>query len=1125
MSAPERRNGLQSASGENPQATTPSAPVAERVTGTRSPMPAHAREETASESPSSAEPIPSHADVLASDVEGRSSTPSDASNVSASVEGDNSSTSSEIATNRAPEGITPDNTTHSDEGITREQSAAPEGEVQTDGALEPDGKANTPEAADATEPPDATQPSDATDAPESADTSEPAEAETDAEEDASEDDSPDSGGARKAASKPAGGARATAKKPAPRKPAGPSRAVGLGAARGAAPAPTPAAARSAASAPVSASAPAPASSAAARELSGFTKATGQSPLTRDDAFTASLQPEARMVGASPKPLGRSTSSTSTAALRAAQQAALAEEPTPAPVLTEQTLERPIRTGLSGRDPGAGLRLPPRSGEPRPTGNTLTATASPERSRQNTLSGLSERSLSRSASGSAHHTPGPGLSLPPRGAEQANGTVTVTAAPPSSTAASASHTATSERGRPGSTTGPNARAIPRQLSELTPGTVLGRRFELLELRGTGTLGTVWKAHDQKNGRLVALKLHHLREEDKDDRVERFLNSARVTSSLRHQHIVRVLETNLKDGNLLYFAMEYLGGGNIRQAMMGGKLSRDRIITAVLEACEALIYAHKQGVIHKNIKPSNLLLRPDGAFVLTDFDLAWMDEKVASSSAGAANDALYLAPEVLDKRRTIDHVSDVYSLGMTAMFLLNGVDLVQGAPTGATEQRKLEAQKEVLAKAVDVERGNRYPTLKDFRDALRDADGSKKSDKDSTEDKQADASREKTTPEERTRPEKRSDKTTHAASGAEAPSERSLSKEAPGRSTGKGMAHGPIRLVFPQEQKGEVRSTAVRGASGADAASDGASSDASPEGGPAGFEADAAASAPTRRGAPTRSWLQRNLSKLLVGSALVVLHLWALWYFLLNSAAPSRPDLPWTRIEGGSFTMGSKEAEDEEAKFSIKLSPFYITRSEITVAQYQACINAGQCSVPSASANGCNYGLPGRDAHPINCITHGQAKDFAAYAGGRLPSEAEWEFAARSRGLVQTFPWGADKPTCARAQFKEKETAGCDLNTTAPVCSKEKGNTAQGLCDMAGNVWEWVADWYDDDYYLSSPRQDPQGPLIGLRKVLRGGSYQDDAWGLRAANRYYSGPLQALPIVGFRVVADRSPTVGP
>lgn len=1116
MSAPERRNGLQSASGENPQATPSSAPVAEQVTDTRARMPAQAHEETASESPSSVEPILSHIEILANDVDGSSSASSEESNRVSSAEGDNFSASSGAETALMSEGVPPDQTTQADEDIPLDPPAAPEGEVQAEGALELDTNADTPESSDSTESSEST---------ESSDVSESADAETDAEHDASEDDSSDRGGSGKAASKPAGGARATAKKPAPRKPAGPSRAVGLGAARGAAPTPAPAAARSAASAPASAPAASP-NSAAARDLSGFTKATVQSPLTRDDAFTASLQPGARLVGASPKPLGRSTSSTSTAALRAAQQAVLAEEPTPAPVTSEQPLERPPRTGVSGRDPAAGLSLPPRSGEPKPSGNTLTATAAPEHSRQNTLSGLSERSLSRSAerstSGSAHHTPGPGLSLPPRVGERATGS---TAASASSTAASASSTGTSERGRPGSTTGPNARTTPRQLSELTPGTVLGRRFELLELRGTGTLGAVWKAHDQKNGRLVALKLHNLREEDKDDRVERFLNSARVTSSLRHNHIVRVLETNLKDGNLLYFAMEYLGGGNIRQAMMSGKVSRDRIIAAVLEACEALIYAHKQGVIHKNIKPSNLLLRPDGAFVLTDFDLAWMDEKVASSSAGAANDALYLAPEVLDKRRTIDQVSDVYSLGMTAMFLLNGVDLVQGAPTGTTEQRKLDAQKEVLAKAVDVERGNRYPTLKDFRDALRDADGSKKSENDSAEEKHAETTREKTTPAEPARSEKRSEKTAAKNTSAEAPSERSLSNEAPGRATGKGMAHGPIRLVFPQEQKGEVRSTATRGGSAAEAASDGGSGEATPEGGPAGFEGDAAASSPARRGVPSRSWLQRNLSKVLVGSTLVILHLWALWYFLLNSAAPSRPDLPWTRIEGGSFTLGSKEAEDEEAKFSIKLSPFYITRSEITVAQYQACINAGQCSVPSASANGCNYGLPGRDAHPINCVTHGQAKDFANYAGGRLPTEAEWEFAARSRGLVQTFPWGTDKPTCARAQFKEKETAGCDLNTTAPVCSKEKGNTAQGLCDMAGNVWEWVADWYDDDYYLSSPRQDPQGPLLGLRKVLRGGSYQDDGWGLRAANRYYSGPLQALPIVGFRVVADRSPTVGP
>lgn len=697
--------------------------------------------------------------------------------------------------------------------------------------------------------------------------------------------------------------------------------------------------------------------------------------------------------------------------------------------------------------------------------------------------------------------------------------------------------------------PHAHKTARRIDQLKPGVVLSKRFELLENRGSGSLGAVWKAVDQKSSRMVALKLLDIQHVEHPDRIERFLQSAKVTAGLRHPNIVKVLETSLKDGDLLFYAMEYLGGGNVRNAMMGGRLTREQLIHAVLEVAEGLIYAHKSGIIHKDIKPSNVLMRADGTFAITDFDLAWIDDPLGGPGDGGDGGMLYLAPEVTERRRTIDQASDVYSLGMTALFLLNGVDLVQSAPTDEASIKKLEAQKEVLAKAVEVERAKRFPTMKEFRDALRDADG-KSSDKDKEKESGPDAKAEKGSTAEgkagaTARDKKERPATPKRGTGGDddraesvmtqntsstgvpvsqlkgvTPREKSPKESRPEAAPHQSGPHAPVKLVFPQGEKGEAVAPPLRNGNSPDSP-DTSENTAQNKG--KGTE-KASAKPSKKKGSLLPSWAGQTLKRAVVITGVVALHAWAIWYLLLQTAETVRPDLPWVRIDGGSFTMGSREAEDEDARYPIRVSSFYILPTEVTVSQYQTCVNTGACSAPDASQSGCNWGKPGRDQHPVNCVTHSQARAYASWAGGRLPTEAEWEYAARGRGQPQKFPWGNDEPACTRAQFKN-QTAGCGTGATAPVCSKAGGMTAQGLCDMAGNVWEWVSDYYSDDYYQSSPKENPTGPLIGLRKALRGGSYQDDGWGIRAANRFFSSPLQAQPTVGFRIVTAQPPTVGP
>jgi formylglycine-generating enzyme required for sulfatase activity len=238
---------------------------------------------------------------------------------------------------------------------------------------------------------------------------------------------------------------------------------------------------------------------------------------------------------------------------------------------------------------------------------------------------------------------------------------------------------------------------------------------------------------------------------------------------------------------------------------------------------------------------------------------------------------------------------------------------------------------------------------------------------------------------------------------------------------------------------------------------------------------------------------------------------------GQAAATRGDQ--VDVPAGPFTMGSDKGQpganpDESPAHRPMIRPFRIDRHEVTNQRYRRCVEAGACTAPISTASktrrryfdGARY-----DEFPVVNVTWYQAQAFCRWDGGRLPTEAEWEKAARGVRDRRVYPWGDRRPDCSLANFGGPDGCGGD---TAEVGARPAGRSPYGAHDMAGNVWEWVSDWYDSAFYRRSPSRDPRGPRWGSFKVMRGGCFDTAPDGLRVSCRNHDLPTSAQPNVGFR-----------
>jgi len=210
-------------------------------------------------------------------------------------------------------------------------------------------------------------------------------------------------------------------------------------------------------------------------------------------------------------------------------------------------------------------------------------------------------------------------------------------------------------------------------------------------------------------------------------------------------------------------------------------------------------------------------------------------------------------------------------------------------------------------------------------------------------------------------------------------------------------------------------------------------------------------------------------------------------------------PMELVPAGEFTMGSDEgAGHETPSHKVYLDAYFIDRYEVTVEQYAIFLTSTGMNPPPMWTT---MDKPNHLKRPVVNVDWTDANRYCEWAGKRLPTEAEWEKAARGTD-GRIYPWGNEPPDPLKANYGKDKWD--NHNALMPVGTLKDGKSPYGIYDLSGNVWEWVSDWYDPDYYVTSPSQNPQGPESGKYKVLRGGSWDFPFENLRSSRRDLNMP---------------------
>lgn len=608
--------------------------------------------------------------------------------------------------------------------------------------------------------------------------------------------------------------------------------------------------------------------------------------------------------------------------------------------------------------------------------------------------------------------------------------------------------------------------------LLPEEILNKRYRIVGLLGSGQYGATYRAFDIEARREVAIK------EYLDPSVEtqkRFREEARRLSGLDHPQLPKVIDHFALENTGQYLVSYYVGGVDLQQLLVQyGLLPSDIVIGYLQEVTQPLSYLHDRNIVHLDIKPANIRITPAGEVFLVDSGLMGLGIRPHEGGFGS--------PEQ-QAQGEVTAASDIYSLGATLYISLCGA-MPPNALSRESGLEEMPAAREVnpdvepylslvASRAMSLRPDARYETVKDFSQALNRPAGFREA--------QVDEPR-------------RTSEIIAVAPPPRLPHSRRRQME---RRTIFGLLGLLLTIIIAGVAFG-VLNLGVPGAI-----------------------SEAAATATLE--------------------SAVVAALTAIAPTSTPVPEPTDPPTPTPEpfitdtnsrmlfIPEGIFSMGNDESDDRDQTPAhlVRLDAYYIDETEVTNSAYAQCVDDGVCDPPdspNATYHRAYYGDSAFDDYPVIFVSWFDAETFCSWRGGRLPSEAEWEKAAgfeSQEGLKYRYPWG-DAFDGTRLNFCDKNCprdhrdAAVDdgHQDTAPVGSYSNGRSPLGPFDMAGNVMEWVGDWYNSRAYGESGDTNPLGPLEGDFKVIRGGSWLSPSADIAVTSRDSFDPLVTRANLGFR-----------
>ncbi|MFL7871197.1 MAG: bifunctional serine/threonine-protein kinase/formylglycine-generating enzyme family protein [Anaerolineales bacterium] len=628
-----------------------------------------------------------------------------------------------------------------------------------------------------------------------------------------------------------------------------------------------------------------------------------------------------------------------------------------------------------------------------------------------------------------------------------------------------------------------------------GRTLGR-YQILELLGAGGMATVYKADDTRLERQVAIKV--IRREvfspaEMDMILKRFEREAKSVAGLSHPNIVGVIDYGEFEG-APYLVMEYLPGGTLKERL-GRPIPWRDAIRLILPIARALEYVHARSIINRDVKPSNILLTENGEPMLTDFGLVKIfgekekDTTTITSSGTGLGTPDYMAPEQWTGEATAQ--SDLYSLGVVLYEMITGYrPYVADTPAGvlfkqASEPLPLPTSyipdlpkdiESVLLRALAKDPANRYPDMHIFVNELENLLAGKK----------VSASTINT--------EKLREQMTGKV--VEQPTQTPVPPA--------GRKRGVIPVIAIAVIGALVLIGAIGGCwllySNPGILSIGAAptqETALPS--PTTIPPSPTAIPPTDTIQPTEEPQSTSTPQPAEAS--------------LPEEIEDEKKVPMRLVPAGEFTMGSDQTGDAISRpaNTVYVEAFYIDKYEVTNEMYDACAYAVECRKPrnpGSVTRSTYYSNPVFANYPVIYVDWSMAEAYCEWRGARLPTEAEWEKAARGTD-ERIYPWGNQTADCSYANL-----AGC-VGDTTPVDQYDKSQSPYGVYGMAGNVWEWTSTLSKlYPYDATDGREDLSA--FGKR-IARGGSWHTfggNAGNARTDTRFELDPGYYGAYVGFR-----------